>query len=68
MYVTVFVTKTSVQRPYWISNSYKFVLFSSVAKTMKGSNAAVKYAAMQQMSLTVYCLQDSALHFAAQGP
>lgn len=45
--------------------SYSRVLLSSVAKTMK---AAVKYAAMQQMGFTACCLQDSALHFAAQGP
>lgn len=57
-----------MQRHQRVWGSYRSVLLSSVAKTMKASSAAVKYAAMQQMGFTVCCLQDSALHFAAQGP
>lgn len=60
--------KESAQRQCWSSNSYRFVLFCNVAKTVKASSAAVRCAAMQQMSLTEYCLQGSVLHCAALGP
>lgn len=68
MYVTISVSQKNQHKGTIEFLTHRFVLFSNVAKTMKVSNAAVKYAAMQQMSLTVYCLQDGALHFAAQGP